>query len=59
MDSSAVYQNVITLIKIKEEVEDGKDVDLNSIIQTMMHCSLKDLYFYRDCIDLMIIYNKN
>lgn len=58
MDEVATCKMINDFTKIKQRTGADNEADIAYIIKTMSAYSKKDLYLFRDCIDLVLIYNK-
>jgi len=58
MNRASIQMMGNDITKIKDEINFAGKIDINYIIGTFNKYSQEDLYLFRDCIDLMLIYNK-
>lgn len=58
MDKVIINNMITDLTKLKEKKDTDTETDISYIIGLMSPYSQKDLYLFRDCIDVALIYNR-
>lgn len=56
MNNIVITEMLEDFTRIKNEVEDTKELDIWFVIKAMSSYSKKDLCLFKDCIDFILIY---